>query len=86
MEVSGQLHISAALPPGKEPAVPIAQEARWAPEPVCAPAGIQTPTPRPYSPSSGRYTPVTTRTRVTGTSSESATVHEYLLEAVLIYS
>jgi hypothetical protein len=32
--VSGQLHISAALSPGKEPAVPIGEEARWAPEPV----------------------------------------------------
>jgi hypothetical protein len=34
MEVSGHLHDPAALPPGKEPLVPIAQEAEWAPEPV----------------------------------------------------
>jgi len=34
MEVSGQLHAPAALPPGKEPLVPIAQGAGWAPEPV----------------------------------------------------
>jgi hypothetical protein len=34
MEVSGQLHAPAALPPGKEPLVPIGQEAGWAPEPV----------------------------------------------------
>jgi hypothetical protein len=27
MEVSGQLHAPAALPPGKEPLVPIGQEA-----------------------------------------------------------
>jgi hypothetical protein len=33
MEVSGQLHAPAALPPGKEPLVPIGQEAGWAPEP-----------------------------------------------------
>jgi hypothetical protein len=32
MEVSGQLHAPAALPPGKEPLVPIEQEARWVPE------------------------------------------------------
>jgi hypothetical protein len=34
MEVSGQLHEPAALPPGKEPLVPIGWEAGWAPEPV----------------------------------------------------
>jgi hypothetical protein len=34
MEVSGQLHAPAALPPGKEPLVPIGYEAGWAPEPV----------------------------------------------------
>jgi hypothetical protein len=32
--VSGQLHAPAALPPGKEPPVPIGQEVRWTPEPV----------------------------------------------------
>jgi hypothetical protein len=34
LEVSGQLHSQAALPPGEEPPVPIGQEAGWAPEPV----------------------------------------------------
>jgi hypothetical protein len=35
MGVSGQRHAPAALlPPGKWPAVPIVQEAGWAPEPV----------------------------------------------------
>jgi hypothetical protein len=34
MEVSGQLHASAALPPGKEPLMTIEQEAAWAPEPL----------------------------------------------------
>jgi hypothetical protein len=34
MEVSGQLHTLAALPPGKEPSVPLGYEAGWAPEPV----------------------------------------------------
>jgi hypothetical protein len=34
MEVSGQLHTPAALPPGKEPLVPTEQEAEWAPEMV----------------------------------------------------
>jgi hypothetical protein len=34
MEVNGQLHAPAALPAGKEPLVPIGQEAGWAPEPV----------------------------------------------------
>jgi hypothetical protein len=29
MEVSGQLHAPAALPPGKEPFVPIGYEAGW---------------------------------------------------------
>jgi hypothetical protein len=32
MEVSGQFHVSAALPPGKEPLVPTGREAGWAPE------------------------------------------------------
>jgi hypothetical protein len=34
MEVGGQVHAQAALPPGKEPQVPIRQEAWWATEPV----------------------------------------------------
>jgi hypothetical protein len=34
MEVSGQFHAPAALPPGKQPPVSIGQEAGWAPEPV----------------------------------------------------
>jgi hypothetical protein len=34
MEVSCQFHAPAALPPGKEPPVPIGYEAGWAPEPV----------------------------------------------------
>jgi hypothetical protein len=35
MRVSGQHHAPAALyPRGKEPSVPIGQEARWAPKPV----------------------------------------------------
>jgi hypothetical protein len=32
MEVGGQLHAPAALPPRKEPPIPIRQEAGWAPE------------------------------------------------------
>jgi hypothetical protein len=32
--VSGQLHAPAALPPGKEPPVPIGSEVGWTPEPV----------------------------------------------------
>jgi hypothetical protein len=52
MGVSGQRHAPAALlPPGKEPPVPIGQEAGWTPEPVwtqrleeksSAPAGDRT--------------------------------------------
>jgi len=34
MEVSGQLHAPAGLPPGREPLVLIVKEAGWAPEPV----------------------------------------------------
>jgi hypothetical protein len=34
LEVSGQLHAPAALPPGKEPPVPIGQEVGWTSEPV----------------------------------------------------
>jgi hypothetical protein len=52
MELSGQLHAPAALPPGKDPLVPTGKETSWAPEPVWtwwwkdkfpAPAGIWTP-------------------------------------------
>jgi hypothetical protein len=32
--VSGQLHVPAALPSGKEPAVPIGQEVGWTPQPI----------------------------------------------------
>jgi hypothetical protein len=34
MEVSGQLHAQAVLPPGKKPRISISQEVRWAPGPV----------------------------------------------------
>jgi hypothetical protein len=34
MEVSGQFHAPATLPPEKEPLVPTEQEAGWAPESV----------------------------------------------------
>jgi hypothetical protein len=34
MEARGQLHAPAALPPEKEPAVPIGYEVGWTPEPV----------------------------------------------------
>jgi hypothetical protein len=34
MEVSGELHAPAALPPWKEHPVPIGKEADWAQEPV----------------------------------------------------
>jgi len=34
MKVSGQFHAPAALPPEKEPLVPIGCEAGWAAEPV----------------------------------------------------
>jgi hypothetical protein len=57
MGVSGQRHAPAALLPlGKGPAVPIGQEAGWAPEPVWtqrleeksfAPAGNRTPVVQP---------------------------------------
>jgi hypothetical protein len=33
MEVSGQFHAPAALPPGRETLVPIGEEAGWDPEP-----------------------------------------------------
>jgi hypothetical protein len=60
MGVSGERHTPAALlPPGKGPAVPIVQEAGWAPELVwtqrleeksLAPAGDRTPILRSSSP------------------------------------
>jgi hypothetical protein len=34
MEVSGQLHVQADLPPGKDPSSPFGQETGWTPEPV----------------------------------------------------
>jgi len=34
MGVSGQLHASTVLPPGKEPLVPVGEEAGWAPKPI----------------------------------------------------
>jgi hypothetical protein len=49
MEVSGQFRATFALPSGKEPPVPIGQEAGWTPVPVwkknpfIAAAGNQTP-------------------------------------------
>jgi len=51
MEVNGQLHTPASLPPGKDPSGPIRQEAGWATESVWtrwkrekfpSPAGNQT--------------------------------------------
>jgi hypothetical protein len=62
MEVSGQLHAPAALSPGKEPLVPIVQEAGWAPEPFWmqwwgekfpTPAGTRPPIVQPVA---QRYT------------------------------
>jgi hypothetical protein len=59
-----------ALPPGKGPPVPIAQEAGWAPEPVWtqrleeksfAPAGDRTPIARSSSPYSDTILPELTR-------------------------
>jgi hypothetical protein len=60
MEVSGQLHAPVALLPGKEPLVPIGQEAGWAPEPFwmrwwrekfpAPPPGNRTLEPRPSTP------------------------------------
>jgi hypothetical protein len=34
MEMSGQLHIPATLPPEKEPLIPTGEETGWTPEPV----------------------------------------------------
>jgi hypothetical protein len=56
--VSGRLHAPAALPPGKEPLVPIGYEAGWTPEPFWtrwwekfpAPARNRTLKPRTSSP------------------------------------
>jgi len=39
MVLSDQLHDPAALSPAKEPAVPIVEQASWAPEPVWARRG-----------------------------------------------
>jgi hypothetical protein len=58
MEVGGQLHAPAASLLGKEPPVPIAQEAGWVREPVwtlsrrgksVAPAGNRTPAVHPVA-------------------------------------
>jgi hypothetical protein len=62
MEVCGQLLAPAALPPGKEPPVPIRYEAGWAAQPVLtlwrkdkslAKAGNRTPA---VQPAASRYT------------------------------
>jgi len=59
MEVGGQFHAPTALPPGKEPLVPIGQEDGWGPEPFWtrlwrekfrAPARNWTKEPRSSSP------------------------------------
>jgi hypothetical protein len=58
MEVSGQLHAPAALPPGKEPWYPVDRRlgrpqnlsGRHGEEKNLAPTGTQTPTPQPSSP------------------------------------
>jgi hypothetical protein len=56
MEMNGQLHVPAALPPGKQSLVPNVYEIWWASEPVwmlwrrekvIAPAGNRTPTIQP---------------------------------------
>jgi hypothetical protein len=47
MEVIGQLHASAGLPPEKEPPVPIEQEACSAPQPVWTFRIRETSLPRP---------------------------------------
>jgi len=68
MEVSGQLHAPAALPPGQETTVPIWQEVVWASDPVwprwwekfpiMAPAGNWTPVVQPVA----SFLPYTDRT------------------------
>jgi hypothetical protein len=59
MEVRGQLHVPAVLPPEKEPLAPIGQDAGWAPglvwmlwqrEKFPATARIQTPDHPAHSP------------------------------------
>jgi len=62
MEVSGQLHAPAALPPGKEPSVPIGYEAGWTPEPFWTrwwkekfPVPTETRTPDHAAPSPALY-------------------------------
>jgi hypothetical protein len=56
--MSGQLHAPAALPPVKEPQIPIGQETGWDPEPVwmlwskertLATAGNRTPAVQPVA-------------------------------------
>jgi hypothetical protein len=56
MEVSGQLHASAALTSGKADAEPIGMEAGWTPEPVWTrvrrekyPTGNRTPIVQPVA-------------------------------------
>jgi hypothetical protein len=57
MQVSGRLHTSAVLPPGKEPTTPIGKAVGWTPEPVWTGRGekildlngTRTPTPRSSS-------------------------------------
>jgi hypothetical protein len=65
MEVSGQFHAPAALPPGKESPVPVGQESGWEPvsfwtrwwrEKFLAPLGNRTLEPRLSSPWPNRYT------------------------------
>jgi hypothetical protein len=62
MEVSGQLRVPIALPPAKEPPIPIGFEARWVPQPAWTlwnrekyflPAGNWTPAVQPIA---RRYT------------------------------
>jgi len=44
MKMSSRLQATAALPPGKEPLVPVGQETRWAPGgKFSAPTGTWTP-------------------------------------------
>jgi hypothetical protein len=46
VEVCGHLHAPAALPPGREPLVPIGWEAGWAPEPFWTRVKRNIPSPR----------------------------------------
>jgi hypothetical protein len=58
MEVNGQLHAPAALPPGNRPRYPLerrlgesqSQSERRGEEKILDPTGTRTPTPRPSSP------------------------------------